>query len=341
MTQIVKHIMKPIKTPANDPDTNSGEFMYGLRSIIAGMIFIFQGMTHADTISSLQRVQAVKGTAVTAKECRDLGDFYWEIGDASHVVGQGAVGTRYSSNKTIHIASASKWVFGSYVLEKIGKNAEPNHDQLRALEMQSGYTSLKYISCAFSDTVEACFNHRGNSHFTKENVDYFFYNGGHDQKLAIDFGLGKLTSAEFANEIRTYLGTDLSIEFSSPQPAGGMKTSPSDYGKLLRKILSGQLRMKNYLGKYPVCTLPSVCNQSLESPVPLAWHYSLNHWVEDDPSGDGAFSSPGAFGFYPWISADMQWYGVLARESYFPKAYKESVYCGQKLRKAWTSGQSQ
>ena len=30
-------------------------------------------------------------------------------------------------------------------------------------------------------------------------------------------------------------------------------------------------------------------------------------------AGDGAFSSPGLFGFYPWIDAGKTYYGVLAR----------------------------
>lgn len=315
--------------------------MHKSRLIACAVFCLLQAMAHAEPVSTTQRELAVQVTADRAAECKGLGDFYWEIGDARHVVSQGAVGKKYSSEKIIHVASASKWVFGSYVLEKIGKNVEPSADQLRELEMQSGYTSFKHLSCVFSKTVEACFNHRDNNQFTAKNVDHFFYGGGHDQKLAVDLGLGSLTGAEFGKEIRAYLGTDLNIDFGSPQPAGGMMASPSDYGKFLRKILSGELRMKDYLGKNPVCTQPASCAQALESPVPLAWHYSLNHWVEDDPSGDGAFSSPGAFGFYPWISADRQWYGVLARESHMPKAYRESVYCGEKLRKAWMLGQSQ
>ncbi|HET8710602.1 MAG TPA: hypothetical protein VFM32_04455, partial [Spongiibacteraceae bacterium] len=86
---------------------------------------------------------------------------------------------------------------------------------------------------------------------------------------------------------------------------------------------------------------PKTCRQAVFSPVPAAWHYSLNHWVEDSGDDDGAFSSPGAFGFYPWISADKQWYGILAREDRMPNAAKESVYCGVKLRRAWMTGQSQ
>ena len=315
--------------------------MINFKLVLSVTVVMFHGTVLAETISTAEREQAVQSTAASSSECKGLGDFYWEIGDAQSVVAHGAAGSKYSSDKLIPIASASKWIFGSYVLEKIGKNTEPNRDQIRALEMLSGYTSLKYFGCVFSTTVGACFNHRDNNQFTPGNVDRFYYNGGHDQKLAVDLGLGNFTSAEFTREIRHFLGTDLAIQFKSPQPAGGMEASPGDYGKFLRKILSGQLRMNQYLGRYPVCTLPSACAQAVESPVPLAWHYSLNHWIEDDPTGDGAFSSPGAFGFYPWISTDKHWYGVLARESHTPKAYKDSVYCGAKLRKAWISGQAQ
>jgi hypothetical protein len=71
-----------------------------------------------------------------------------------------------------------------------------------------------------------------------------------------------------------------------------------------------------------------------------SWHYSIGHWVEDDPKvGDGAFSSPGAFGFYPWIDASKTYYGVVARAE-APGAL-ESVYCGRLIRKAWVTGGAQ
>ena len=38
--------------------------------------------------------------------------------------------------------------------------------------------------------------------------------------------------------------------------------------------------------------------------------------MEDDPAvhGDGAFSSPGAFGFYPWIDSSKSYYGIISRQ---------------------------
>jgi hypothetical protein len=81
-----------------------------------------------------------------------------------------------------------------------------------------------------------------------------------------------------------------------------------------------------------------------------SWHYSLGHWVEDDPVvGDGAFSSPGRFGFYPWVDASKTYYGVLARfdavhvDDPNPKeaSYITSVKCGRLIRHAWETGQAQ
>ncbi|MEN9452787.1 MAG: hypothetical protein RLZZ369_1846, partial [Pseudomonadota bacterium] len=105
-----------------------------------------------------------------------------------------------------------------------------------------------------------------------------------------------------------------------PQLAGGAQSSAQGYGQFLRSMLAGDLKLGALLGAHPVCTNPKACpGDALKTPIPSteSWHYSLGHWVEDDATvGDGAFSSPGAFGFYPWIHANRQYYGILAREDH-------------------------
>jgi hypothetical protein len=63
--------------------------------------------------------------------------------------------------------------------------------------------------------------------------------------------------------------------------------------------------------------------------------------VEDDPAGDGAFSSPGAFGFYPWIDATKTYYGIVARHVVGAGSYLESAQCGAALRRAFITGTAQ
>ena len=118
--------------------------------------------------------------------------------------------------------------------------------------------------------------------------------------------------------------------------------SPSAYALMLRKMLSGRLRMGSLLGTHAVCTNPISCPAAVLAPIPLreSWHYSIGHWVEDDPAvGDGAFSSGGAFGFYPWIDASKTYYGVVARAA--PAGALDSVDCGRLIRKAWVTGVAQ
>lgn len=170
----------------------------------------------------------------------------------------------------------------------------------------------------------------------------FYYGGGHFQKYAIDLGLGGDDKTQLAAELKTYLGNDLGFTFSSPQLAAGVRTSASDYAAFLRKILNGTLALSHELDTNATCTLPSACPTAAYSPAPLAWHYGYAHWIEDEPgTGDGAFSSPGAFGFYPWIDASKQYYGILARYVIGAGAYVDSANCGRLLRKAFLTGVAQ
>src|SRR5690606_3350202 len=112
-----------------------------------------------------------------------------------------------------------------------------------------------------------------------------------------------------------------------------------DYGIFLQRIISRHLKMRDFLGENAVCTNTNTCATSLFTPVPQieSWNYSLGHWVEND----GTFSSPGLFGFYPWISSSKDLYGILSRHDTDDDAYWNSVKCGRLIRKAYTTGVQQ
>jgi hypothetical protein len=300
-----------------------------------------------------QRATAARGTAANQSACKAIRPFYWEIGDARATLVAGSEGNRAPNATTsMEIASASKWLFGAYVVQR--SNGRLDEPALAALTMTSGYTSLRYPSCGrrlaqAKQTVSDCFHARNlrgtNDRFDASAVDHFFYNGGHFQKYAAeDLQLGSLDNAALALEMRSQLGSDIAIEYDSPQLAAGVVTTPAIYSLFLKKVLGKQLLIGERLGSHAVCRNPATCSDALSPPVPRtqSWHYSLAHWVEDDPkSGDGAFSSAGAFGFYPWIDASGTFYGVIARESRTRGAYADSVRCGQLIRKAWLSATAQ
>ncbi|MEP7102856.1 MAG: hypothetical protein ABI781_20250 [Burkholderiales bacterium] len=291
-----------------------------------------------------QRSAAATSTANSATNaCAPIAPFYWEIGDRNARIASGSVNsagssTVYIATSLMSIASASKWLYGAYVVQK--RNALLSDSDIKFLNFRSGYTN--FSSCLQGQSVDGCVAYQSNGVHSAATDGFFAYDGGHMENHASQsMGLGPLLNAGLASEIRAQLGSDVNLLYTQPQLAGGVATTADDYARFLRKLLGGQLQMGALLGTHAVCTNPATCPTALRTPVPSteSWHYSLGHWVEDDPVvGDGAFSSAGAFGFYPWIDASKSWYGVLARQVVNSGEGFNSADCGRLIRKAWVTG---
>lgn len=299
----------------------------------------------ADAPSDDQRAQAARQTAQRNAQCAAIKPFYWEIGTKSGYVAGDTTGTSGPRASTpMRIASASKLMFASYVVQRL--DGRLTASDIKFLNFTSGYTDFK--RCARRPTVHECLEYGENGEYTAANDGKFFYNGGHFEKYADNLGLGPDGNAALAAELQTQIGADVNISFVDPQPAGGIRTTPTDYALFLQKILSGQLLMRDFLGTHAVCASPAMCpGEAISSPLPgtESAHYSLGHWVESD----GAFSSPGLFGFYPWIDSSKTYYGLVARESWkgmmaadpARRPAIQSAYCGKAIRKAWMTGVAQ
>ncbi len=297
--------------------------------------------------STSQRIAAATTTAHSASNpCAAVAPFYWEVGDKTGAQASGSVtsathATVYTASSVMGIASASKWLYGAYVAQRRG--GVLSDSDVKFLTFRSGYTN--FSTCLPGQTVGSCAAFLTNGEHSNTTDGQFFYGGGHMQKHAELIGLGSLNNAGLAAEVASQIGADMGLDYSQPQPAGGAVSTASGYARFLRKLLNGDLAMSNLLGTHAVCTNPTTCTsgQALATPMPAneSWHYSLGHWVEDDPVvGDGAFSSPGAFGFYPWIDANRSSYGILARKVDAGGGY-DSAQCGRQIRKAWATGMPQ
>ena len=294
-------------------------------------------------VDQAARIAAATATAQSSRnDCAAIKPFYWEVGSRDGRLASGSVdspagATHYTAATPMSIASASKWIYAAYVAER---NAGVlSATDRKYLSMRSGYVSLS--TCARGTTVDGCLASRTNGLYTAAQDGIFKYDGGHMERHASLLGLGAMNNAALADEMKSRLGAELKINYSQPQLAGGIVTSADSYAQFLRKLLDGRLRLGALLGSQPVCTNPLTCgrNKALYAPVPPdeSWHYSAGHWIEDDPEvGDGAFSSPGVFGFYPWIDAGRNSYGIVAR-SVSGGAFS-SVRCGRLIRKAFATG---
>lgn len=298
----------------------------------------------AQAPSIQQRTAAAKATAESASNaCLEARPFYWEIGDRTARSASGSLsrdGTTVTARTMMPIASASKWIYSSYVAELAGGKLSSLDRQF--LSFRSGFTNM--MTCESSQTVDGCLAFNDNGEYNARNDGVFYYNGGHMQKHASMAGLGAMNIRALGLEVRRVLGTDLPIAYVQPRLDGGVAMSADGYGRFLRKILSGSLKMSGVLGTGKVCSNPLTCgfSQARVTPVPMneSWSYSVGHWVEDDRiTGDGSFSSAGALGFYPWIDAGKKWYGIVSRVS--SEGPMPSVTCGQLIRKAWIRGVAQ
>lgn len=278
-----------------------------------------------------QRRAAVEATLSRAPACAKLGDLYWEIGNAEDRLASGQRGASVTANRRIPLGAAGKWLFAAYVAER--RQGHLNPGDIAALNMTSGYSHLNVMACRGANTVADC----PSPGPTPEHLGRFYYNNGHAQHLAVELGLGRMEPRALADEINAVLDLSAPIVFDSPQ-LGAAQLTPAAYGDFLRALVDHRSRLSPLLGQYPACTR---CLNGLYSPGPKPWLYSLGHWIEDAPGDDGALSSPGLFGLYPWITSDHTSWGLLARNHLSKDAWYASARCGALMRKAWGTATAQ
>lgn len=318
--------------------------MAPLKSCRLGPLFLAAGLAAAcggggdpaPSLDTATRVAAARQTATSNAQCQAISPFYFEIGDKTGAIASASIGaSTYTASTQMNIASASKWLFGAYVAE-VRAGALTTAD-IQATQMLSGYVSMG-SACGANMTVASCFSFSSNNRYTPSSLGRYHYDSGHFQKWGVDNGMASMTGPQVASAYQSLLGSDIPVTFNGPLLAGGAIMSADGYAIFLRKILNGQLRIANLLGSQKTCTLPGACASADYSPVSKEWNYSIGHWVEDDPlTGDGTYSSTGAFGFYPWINSTKTHYGIVARED-APGSGDASADCGRHLRKAFATG---
>jgi hypothetical protein len=281
------------------------------------------------------RAAAAGETARKHLRCLRLDEFYWEIGDSEKTLARGWVGNKFREHTDMEIGSAGKWLLGAYAVQKLDGKLTPEH--LSLLRQTAGFGSQEMLACQDAKTIGAC-----QSLMTPADpaqVGKFYDNIGGTQKLAVDLGLGDFTGADLSTEYARVMGADINFYFVIPVVAEGMTTTPASYAQFLRRILGGDLKIKSMLEDKAICATPGEeCPDAIHSPMPKGWGYSLHHWVEGGETGDGAFSAPGEYGFYPWIDNKKQFYGIVARKTLEEEADILSTRCGKVIRKAWDTG---
>ena len=120
-----------------------------------------------------------------------------------------------------------------------------------------------------------------------------------------------------------YTAPRQAVGTSNPLIAGGLRATMDEYARVLQlefnrgtfsgnRLISDALFTAQGTEPFPNAVIG---NSPVES-IGLDFHYGLTAWLECPPpaANCGVLSSPGAFGFTPWVDRDGGYYAMIAME---------------------------
>lgn len=272
------------------------------------------------------------------------------IGDETGVLFRYEKGS-FTSSDIVNIASATKLITGLGVWSLIedGQLSETDNPQDyiagwtgETTDSRTKITLSQLLSftSGFNDSP-AGYGCQGDENFTLRACVTLSYIGGVDTVPGEAFSYGPEHMQIAALMAREKTGTDLKDTIRSeifdplgvravmgfdpglgdnPRYSGGMLGSADDYAKILTAILSGNLvsdraalLRDRTTGTSTAYLLPALENTMLD------WHYGFGFWIECDSvpfqascNEQPTISSPGAFGFLPWVDFKEGYWAILA-----------------------------
>ena len=256
----------------------------------------------------------------------------------------------FSDDKAVPIASASKWLSGALIMKLVDEKLISMNDSLKkffptvpqdkaniTIRQLFSHTSgipgegtLALIRMNEDDMDVQC------ETIFKEKLNgkpgEFFSYGGHSMQVA-----GRIAELVGHKDFETLFqekiaqplemkNTTFTKNEKTPQVAGGAHSSVNDYLNFLnmlmnkglfngKRILSEaavKVLLANQIGDAKVAYSPFTKYENLFGPS-IMMKYGIGNWREQDlKTGELKISSsPGAFGFTPWIDFEHQYYGVL------------------------------
>jgi len=216
--------------------------------------------------------QAASATAKNNVMCTAIQPFYWEVGDAGGALASGSStqvgGSPVTASKTFATASASKWIYAMYVVQKRGGATKLAAADIPFLNFTSGYSNMgsntQSATCTApasgADSINHCLTLSGPSeaHDSQDpnTVGKFVYDSGHEENHAGQFQpeINALDASDLGSAIVAGLGVKgITLTYRQPLLTGGIYASANDYTAILRAVLGGQQYMHDALGTDAVC----------------------------------------------------------------------------------------
>lgn len=280
-----------------------------------------------------------------------------------------------SSDSVYDLASASKWFSSATILRLVEADilslenhpqefipwwtADPNDARsqitlAQLLSFTSGFRVEPAGAACVGDsgtTLDACGQELYATYFEFPPGCNFYYGPVHLHIAALmaEYATGKDYNTLFQEQIGQPLGLSSSSGFfnpslENPRPAGGASGTANDYARFLHALLTKEILSASFelmISDHTPSETVSLTSSPLSRQA-YEWHYGFGLWREclaetwqAECDEHIIVSSPGAFGWYPWIDVNNGYYGVIAvQERYrlFNNPSERSVEFGISLR---------
>ena len=263
----------------------------------------------------------------------------------------------------LNIASASKWLTGMTVWSLVESgslsldtqpqdhvafwSSDPDDPRSAVtlehlLSFRSGFNSRPSLDSCPGDrslSLEACIRSLHDAGVQTAPGAAFAYGPDHMQIAALV--TREATGRELSDHMRARIweASGVSARTAFPSTAdnvrysGGIRSTAEDYGRILSALMAGDLvslesgfLSERTSGSQTAYTIPAMDELTLD------WRYGFGAWVECDTvpfsqacDTDPTVSSPGAYGFLPWIDLEAGYWAVIAIDEPLSRAPRPSV----------------
>lgn len=199
-------------------------------------------------------------------------------------------------------------------------------------------------------------NIANNNNDTKIPGEEFFYSSNHLQVAGLmaikASGLSSWEEAFKQFKSKTGLFANASYDLPSlqnPRLAGGMHWNAKEYLEFLGALYKEEILNADFIDQM---TSDQISNATIGFSPALDgigedWHYGFGVWIECHANPNNCtttekVSCPGAYGAYPFIDLENEYYGILAREGKLGTFYKGyELFSSVSLKlETWASMQS-
>lgn len=260
----------------------------------------------------------------------------------------------HTPDTVLELASASKWLTAATILQLVddGVLSLDDHPQdhldwatddpddprsaitlAQLLSFTAGFDVRPLQrSCAGDGSLEltACARTFYEEHHADAPGTVYFYGPAHMHVAAAmaEAATGRAWAQIFRDTLADRVGMSAAAGFknpseTNPRVSGGAEASAVDYERFLLSMLRGEL-LADRLDEMHRDWTPTDEVRIAYSPASdwgQEWHYGLGNWLECPEEtwssrcdALNVVSSPGAFGFHPWIDRERGVYGIVARQ---------------------------